>query len=62
MGLEFAGHTKQELAAGPGALKIYELLVKERVEVEERLVLGRSETLTTSVFLDNNRRLWETLP
>ena len=62
MGLEFAGHTKQELAAGPGALKIYELLVKKRVEVEERLVLGRGETLTTSVLLDNSRRLGETLP
>ena len=59
--LEFAGHTEHELAAGPGALEVYELLVKEGVKVEERLVLGRGQTMTTSVLLDNNRRLGEDL-
>ena len=59
--LEFAGHTEHELAAGPGALEVDELLVKERVKVEKSLVLGRGQTMTTSILLDNNRRLGEDL-
>lgn len=57
VGLEFARYTEHELAAGPGALEVDELLVKERVKVEKSLVLGRGQTLTTSELFGPDRKL-----
>ena len=62
VGLEFARYTEHELAAGPGALEVDELLVKERVKVEKSLVLGRGQTLTTSELFGPDRKLGNTLP